>query len=368
MEEIRLWKVGGSKDSPTITDISSVAQTETEEMLEEVLVKSPSLLVEGLKLVGRQTETPGGPLDLLGVDEDGRLVIFELKRGVLTRDAIAQIVDYASFLAELSPTDMNSLISDSSGRYGIDKIDNFADWYEIQFGKSLNTIGKPKMVLVGLGVDDRARRMAEFLANGDIEMSLITFQGFNNGDEVFLARQIEVAQKEPPQSPKASKATNLQKLLKKIKTSGVETYFDEAASLIRAELNPYEWPNQSGYSYSLRDVTETGSASNLAYVSISIPDNPPGSMILTLQERAVKAAGQAWATISQAWGARVVPRKGYVDVKIASGEDWRKLEPEVRRLCAAIIQGRNSLQEKSLQEQKAVVEREVVNELSEEQA
>jgi hypothetical protein len=364
MEEIRLWKVNGPKDSPTITDISSVAQTQTEEMLEEILVKSPNLLSGGLKLVGRQIETRGGPLDLLGVDEDGRLVVFELKRGLLTREAVAQIVDYASYLAELSPTDINSLITSSSGKLGIERIHDFASWYEVEFGKSLNTIGNPKMVLVGLGVDDRARRMVEFLANGDIEMSLITFHGFNVGSEVFLARQIEVAQKQIADSSKASKATNLQKLLKRIKTSGVESYFDKAASLIRSALSPYEWPNQTGYSYFLPDTTESGTPSNRAYLSISIPDNPPGSMILTLQERAIIAAGQEWAATSPAWGSRAIQRKGYVEVRIASGDDWEKLEPEVKRLCVAIVEGRKSL----LQEQKAEVEREVVKELSEAQA
>ena len=54
--------------------------------------------MEGLTLVGRQTPTEGGPLDLLGVDADGRLVVFELKRGTLSRDAVAQVVDYASYL------------------------------------------------------------------------------------------------------------------------------------------------------------------------------------------------------------------------------------------------------------------------------
>ena len=135
MDEIKLWKVSGSNSSLTITDLSSVAQIQAEEMLEEILVKSPSLLASGLKLVARQTETSGGPLDLFGVDEDGRLVVSELKRGILTRDAVAQIVDYASFLGELPPMGLNSLIVENSGKGGIDKIADFGNWYQGQFGK-----------------------------------------------------------------------------------------------------------------------------------------------------------------------------------------------------------------------------------------
>ena len=160
------------------------------------------------------------------------MVVFELKRGTLTRDAVAQIVDYGSFLAELSLADLSSLISENSGKNGIDKITDFAEWYQNQFGKSPDIIGKPRMILVGLGVDERARRMVEFLSTAEIEMSLITFHGFSDGNEVYLAR--EVAQKQFVQSTKISKATNLQKLLRKTKTSGVESYFDKAAGLIRA--------------------------------------------------------------------------------------------------------------------------------------
>jgi hypothetical protein len=359
MEEIKLWKVSGTKDSPTVADLSGIAQTQTEEMLERILLKSPSLLASGLKLVGRQSETQGGPLDLLGVDEDGRLVVFELKRGTLTRDAVAQILDYASFLAALSLADLNSFICENSGKNGIEKINDFADWYQGQFGKSLDTIGRPKMVLVGLGADDRARRMVEYLADGDIEMSLITFYGFNQGDEVFLARQIEIAQKEPSQSAKASKSANLLRLLKKIKASGVESYFDEAAALIRSETGAYQWPNQTGYSYYFADTTESGKLSNRAYLSISIPDNAQGSIVLTLQERAVVAAGSEWSIIANSWGTRVIKRRGYVEVKISSGADWKQLEASVEKLCSAIVQGR-----KSRQEQQAKEEREVAIELS----
>jgi RecB family endonuclease NucS len=81
MEEIKLWKVSGLESNLVISNITSATHTKTEEMLEEILVKAPDLLFEGLKLVGRQVETSGGAtLDLLGVDEDGQLIVFELKR------------------------------------------------------------------------------------------------------------------------------------------------------------------------------------------------------------------------------------------------------------------------------------------------
>jgi RecB family endonuclease NucS len=78
--------------------------------------------MDGLSIVGRQNETQGGPLDLLGVDEEGRLVVFELKRSTLTRDAVAQALDYASYLADLSEDGLNQHITSNSGKYGIAKL------------------------------------------------------------------------------------------------------------------------------------------------------------------------------------------------------------------------------------------------------
>ena len=91
MEDIKLWELDGSEAKP----LDSNNQLESEALLENTLVQNTNLLMEDLRLVGRQTPTDGGPLDLLGVDEDGRLVVFELKRGTLSRDAVAQIIDYA---------------------------------------------------------------------------------------------------------------------------------------------------------------------------------------------------------------------------------------------------------------------------------
>ena len=97
MDEIKLWALDGERAVP----VQPAAGMDSEERLEEILVKNPEMLIPGLTLVGRQTATDGGPLDLLGVDSDGRLVLFELKRGSLSRDAVAQIIDYASDLESM---------------------------------------------------------------------------------------------------------------------------------------------------------------------------------------------------------------------------------------------------------------------------
>jgi hypothetical protein len=348
MDEIKLWKIGGSATNPIISDVPATAQTKTEERLEEILVKAPNLLSEGLKLVGRQVETSGGAtLDLLGVSEDGQLIVFELKRGTLTRDAVAQIIDYGSFLAGLSPSELSLFVSKGSGKFGVEKIDDFEGWYEDQFaGKSIETIGNPRMVLVGLGVDDRAKRMVEFLATRNIDISLMTFHGFDDGQETYLAKQIEVPQKTIAQSTRISKQTNLQALERRIQEAGVKDFFTQVAGAIRSELsNSYEWPNQSGYGYYFQDVTEAGTPSNRVYITLSVPNNSKGALLLTLYERAIQAAGLCWSQVSQVWADRIAKKKGYFEVKISSQQDWQAMGPDFRTLCASILQGRKEAQE-----------------------
>ncbi len=171
MKETKLWQISqDEKGQSTVHPVEPTKQTETEDQLEQVITRRPELLMEDLKLIGRQTETAGGPLDLLGVDEDGRLVIFELKRGELTRQAVAQIIDYASDIAELDPETLSKHIAERSGNLGIQKIDDFLSWYQEQFAKNFVPSQKPRMVLVGLGADDRTRRMVSFLADSGREM------------------------------------------------------------------------------------------------------------------------------------------------------------------------------------------------------
>ena len=78
-EELRLWSVGESGEAKPLAPLQ---QMPTELALEELLVRNPEMLGSHLKLVGRQTPTDPGWLDLLAVDEDGRPVVYELIRSL----------------------------------------------------------------------------------------------------------------------------------------------------------------------------------------------------------------------------------------------------------------------------------------------
>ena len=203
MDEVKIWALEDSG----VVELERAEKTQTEKTLEDTLVANPDLLEAGLTLVGRQTPTQGGPLDLLGVDEDGKLVVFELKRGTLSRDAVAQVIDYTSDLTAMGIAGLTSHIATRSGQHGIQKIDDLEEWFLNRFPeRDLDSLLPPRMVLVGLGADDTTSRMVEFLANTGVDISLLTFHGFISDGKTLLAKQVTGSAASITTSPPASNA------------------------------------------------------------------------------------------------------------------------------------------------------------------
>ena len=189
-DEIKIWAI--DRTSKDVEPIQPTDWTETEGSLEDVLVKNPSMLMPGLTLVGRQTPTESGYLDLLGVDENGKLIVFELKREKLTRKAVAQSIDYCSYLESLEESELATHISERSASVGRVEIEDFEEWYGERYPeKEFADLRPVRMVLVGLGVDAVAQRMVTFLSKSGVDISLLTFHGYQCGDRTLLARQAE---------------------------------------------------------------------------------------------------------------------------------------------------------------------------------
>ena len=254
MEEVKLWELAGTQAKP----LGSNNQLESERSFEDTLVNNPDLLIDRLTLVGRQTPTEGGPLDLLGVDPtDGRLVVFELKRGTLSREAVAQIIDYASDLDYMDIDALADHISKKSGDHGIE---NFQEWYSENFGE-LESLKPLHMFLVGLGADDRTERMVRFLAqNSGMDISLLTFHGFDYEGKTILAKQVEVeAAAEPERRSKSgyvSVAERKARLERTIEESGVSGLYAEVKDMFMENWPQLrEEPGSYGLSLRLRNPT-----------------------------------------------------------------------------------------------------------------
>lgn len=81
-----------------------------EEMIEDWVVRQPGLLGLDMMVIGRQVTTDfGGRIDLLGIDVDGNIVIVELKRDRTPREIIAQVLDYASWVAPLTTRQVHEI-------------------------------------------------------------------------------------------------------------------------------------------------------------------------------------------------------------------------------------------------------------------
>ena len=275
MEEVQIWSLDGAdaKRLPT------TGHLESESGLEDILVNNPGLLMENLTLVGRQTPTEGGPLDLLGVDEYGRLVVFELKRGTLSRDAVAQVIDYASYLDAMDLTDLANHISERSGSGGIEKIEDFEEWYDSQSFEveGLDALLPPRLFLVGLGADGRTERMVKFLAdNSGMDISLLTFHGFEYDGKTLLAKQVEVDGETEPQVSSTrrkgrytTRAERRRQIDARINEYGLRELFDDSIGMFRENwIGSGERPGAYGMNVQLRYRTATGRASRRSYARV----------------------------------------------------------------------------------------------------
>lgn len=259
MEDIKLWQLEGSRATP----LASNNRLESEHLFEETLVENPSLLLEGLTLVGRQTPTDGGRLDLLGVDPDGKLAVFELKRGTLSRDAVAQVIDYASHLDDMDLGDLAAHIASASGAHGIDRIEDFEEWYGQEFGE-LESLRPLRLFLVGLGVDARTERMVRFLAsNSEMDISLLTFHGFDQHGKTLLAKQVEVKADDEVRSGRRRRRRTKEQLREvfnaKLDRSEVGGLFEEVKGMFEAAWPASATrPNTLGLSWKLKNLSGSG--------------------------------------------------------------------------------------------------------------
>ena len=159
--EIKTWEIIKGELNEINTSLAENNRKEKED-LEKWIKTNSKILGDDILVFGEQVWTKSGPLDFIGIDNTGNLVIVELKRDKLARDVLAQAIDYASDLANWDIEKLNEICLKFSGN---SLEDHIAEKFENIELNDLVINKAQRLLLVGFSIDEALSRMIEWLSS-----------------------------------------------------------------------------------------------------------------------------------------------------------------------------------------------------------
>ncbi len=175
-----IWRVG-EQPAPLVS-----SRLASEQQLEDMIVRDTRILSSEWMLIGRQEVTShGGRVDLLAIAPDASLVLIELKRDRTPREIIAQALDYASWVEQLTPDRVAQIFQRFSGGKSLDLA------FQERFGIELDeeTLNQShQIIIVAAELDPSTERIIGYLNARDIAINVVFFQVFEHGTDKLLSR------------------------------------------------------------------------------------------------------------------------------------------------------------------------------------
>lgn len=175
-----IWRVGENPQPLTISKLAS------EQLLEKMILNDPTILSDQWMIIGHQENTlDKGRIDLLAIAPDASLILIELKRDRTPREVVAQALDYASWVDDLSAERLSQIYDRFSGG------GNLGDAFRQRFNaeleeESLNQ--SHQIIIVAAELDPSTERIVDYLSKNGISINVLFFKVFQHGDEQFLSR------------------------------------------------------------------------------------------------------------------------------------------------------------------------------------
>jgi RecB family endonuclease NucS len=234
----------------------SFSDENRESDLENILEENPEYFFEDSKIliIGRQVPTNlGTTIDLLGIDKNGDSVVIELKRRKTPRETIAQLLEYAAFVENLSYEQLNEIFQTYNGEETT--LDSYHQEYfalstedNVAFNKSI------KHVIVAQDITSAIIQTALYLRKKGLDLYCMEFKYFLNkdsekmitsdfivGDESFIKSEI----KSETSLPK----TNENKFIESLDKNG-KTFFIKLLTFSKENNLVINWGSK-GFSVNL---------------------------------------------------------------------------------------------------------------------
>ena len=187
MNEIGLWHVVYNEQPTRLLETS----LKLEEHLETWLYEDPTLISHSLLRVRRQVNLSGKKMDLLAIEEPGVWVVCEIKKTPVSREALAQAIDYVTRIDMLSVDELEQIVLTENG--------NFQNGAKELITKALDRERKGearnvRIVLAGIGVGEDLQHMVTYLNEKHaFPISVCTFSAMESpGDDngIILLRDV----------------------------------------------------------------------------------------------------------------------------------------------------------------------------------
>jgi len=198
--EVGIWKVNGS-------EVRKIDYTkiENEKKLEDIIVRDISILGDDYLPLGRQIKTEFGKIiDLLVIDSSGKTTIIELKKDKTPREVVAQTLDYASWVKELSYNDIKNIFEDSNEK-------SFEEAFEEKFGNPPPELINQDhdMLIVCSTLDNETERILNYLSdNYNVPINVVFFRFFKEADSEYISRSWLISPDEVEEKASKTKSQN----------------------------------------------------------------------------------------------------------------------------------------------------------------
>ena len=187
--EHALWRIGTGGALTRLV----VAKMETEEALEDFIFRDVAILNDGWLIIGRQVATDFGKfIDLLAVDETGSLIVIELKKDQTPREVVAQAIDYAAWVQNLTSDRIADIFQAFVSKYRpewssktLDEV--FCERFKVELPEDELNAGH-QIVVVAARLDNSTERIVQYLADRDIAINIAFFRVFGEGEQQLLSR------------------------------------------------------------------------------------------------------------------------------------------------------------------------------------
>lgn len=186
-------------------DVVEIQQTTTtEEAVYETQVETwvsrrPDMLGEKLLIIGRQVGLDGGKdqIDLLALDEEGALVVVELKRDLIGGDADLQGLRYAALIGDWEESDIRKQAEGYWESLGEER--DFLEETQALCGDEVTFNTAQRLILVGRDIKPRLGSMALWLIKQGVDLRVVAIGLLKDEDRVYLQPQVVIP---PPAEPK----------------------------------------------------------------------------------------------------------------------------------------------------------------------